>query len=70
MEERDIVIIGGGPAGYVAAIRAAQLGGKVTLIEMDALGGICLNRGCVPSKSLLHSVELFQSMKNAEQYGI
>jgi len=70
VEERDIVIVGGGPAGYVAAIRAAQLGGKVTLIEMDALGGICLNRGCVPSKSLLHSVELFQSMKNAEQYGI
>ncbi|MFQ5997405.1 MAG: dihydrolipoyl dehydrogenase [Dehalococcoidales bacterium] len=68
--EKDLVIIGGGPAGYVAAIRAAQLGGKVTLIEMDALGGTCLNRGCVPSKSLLHSVELFQSMKNAEQYGI
>lgn len=70
MEERDIVIIGGGPAGYVAAIRAAQLGGKVTLIENDALGGTCLNRGCVPSKALLHSVELFQSMKNAEQFGI
>ena len=70
MEEKDIVIIGGGPAGYVAAIRAAQLGGKVSLIEMDALGGTCLNRGCVPSKSLLHSVELFQSMRNAEQYGI
>ena len=70
MEEKDIVIIGGGPAGYVAAIRAAQLGGKVSLIEKDALGGTCLNRGCVPSKSLLHSVELFQSMKSAEQYGI
>ena len=70
MEEKDIVIIGGGPAGYVAAIRAAQLGGKVILIEKDALGGTCLNRGCVPSKSLLHSVELFQSMRNAEQYGI
>lgn len=70
MEERDLVIIGGGPAGYVAAIRAAQLGDKVTLIESDALGGTCLNRGCVPSKALLHSVELYQSMKNAEQYGI
>jgi len=70
VEERDIVIIGGGPAGYVAAIRASQLGGKVTLIENDALGGTCLNRGCVPSKSLLHSVELYQSMKNAAQYGI
>ncbi len=70
MEEKDIVIIGGGPAGYVAAIRAAQLGGKVTLIEKDTLGGTCLNRGCIPSKSLLHSVELFHSIKNAEQYGI
>ena len=54
MEERDIVIIGGGPAGYVAAIRAAQLGGKVTLIEKDTLGGTCLNRGCIPSTALLH----------------
>ena len=70
MEERDVVIIGGGPAGYVAAIRASQLGGKATLIESNALGGTCLNRGCVPSKSLLHSVELYQSIKNAEQHGI
>jgi dihydrolipoamide dehydrogenase len=70
VEERDLLIIGGGPAGYVAAIRAAHLGGKVTLIEHDALGGTCLNRGCIPSKSLLHSVELYQSIKNAEQYGI
>ena len=70
MEERHLVVIGGGPAGYVAAIRAGQLGGKVSLIENDDLGGTCLNRGCVPSKALLHSVELYQSMKNAEQYGI
>jgi len=70
VEERDIVVIGGGPAGYVAAIRAAQLGGKVTVIENDKLGGTCLNRGCIPSKSLLHSVELYQTMKNAEQFGI
>ena len=70
MEERAIVIIGGGPAGYVAAIRASQLGGKATLIENDALGGTCLNRGCIPSKSLLHSVELLQSIKNAGQHGI
>jgi len=70
MEERDIVIIGGGPAGYVAAIRASHLGGKVTLIENDALGGTCLTRGCIPSKSLLHSVELLQSIKNAGQHGI
>ena len=70
MEERNLVIIGGGPAGYVAAIRAAQLGGKVTLIEYDRLGGTCLNRGCVPSKALLHTVELYQAIKSAEQYGI
>ncbi len=69
-EERDIVIIGGGPAGYVAAIRASQLGGKVTLIENGALGGTCLNRGCIPSKSLLHSVELLHAIKNAGQHGI
>jgi len=70
VEERDLVIIGGGPAGYVAAIRASQLGGKVTLVEHDKLGGTCLNRGCVPSKSLLRSLELCQSIKNAGQYGI
>lgn len=70
MEEREIVIIGGGPAGYVAAIRAAQLGGKVTLVEQDALGGTCLNRGCIPSKTLLHCVELYRVIKNAERYGI
>lgn len=70
MEDRELVIIGGGPAGYVAAIRAAQLGGRATVIEMDALGGTCLNRGCVPSKALLHSVELYETMKKSEQFGI
>ncbi len=70
METRELIIIGGGPAGYVAAIRAARLGGKVTLIEEDRLGGTCLNHGCIPSKSLLHSVELYESIKNAGQYGI
>jgi dihydrolipoamide dehydrogenase len=70
VEEREIVVIGGGPGGYVAAIRAAQLGGKVTLIEKDTLGGTCLNRGCIPSKALLHSVEVLQSVKEAGQYGI
>ena len=70
MEERDLVIIGGGPAGYVAAIKAAQLGGSTTIIEMDALGGTCLNRGCVPSKTLLHSAELYDTMKKSEHFGI
>ena len=70
MEERGLVIIGGGPAGYVAAIRAAQLGGRATIIEMDALGGTCLNRGCVPSKTLLHSAELYETMQKSDQFGI
>jgi len=70
VEERELVIIGGGPAGYVAALRAAQLGGKITVIERDALGGTCLNRGCVPSKSLLHSAELYDTMKESEKFGI
>jgi len=70
MGERDVVVIGGGPAGYVAAIRASQLGGKVTLVEEKKLGGICLNSGCIPTKFLLHSVDIYQSIKTAEQYGI
>jgi dihydrolipoamide dehydrogenase len=70
VEDKELVIIGGGPAGYVAAIRAAQLGGRATLIEMDALGGTCLNRGCVPSKTLLYSAELYETMKKSEQFGI
>lgn len=70
MEERDIIIIGGGPAGYVAALRATQLGGKVTLVEDRELGGICLNRGCIPTKFLLHSTDVYQSMKFTQQYGI
>jgi dihydrolipoamide dehydrogenase len=55
MEKRDIVIVGGGPAGYVAAIKAAQLGSKVILVEGKSLGGTCLNAGCIPTKFLLHS---------------
>jgi len=70
MEKRDVVVIGGGPAGYVAAIRAAQLGGEVTLVEEDELGGTCLNRGCIPTKFMLRSVETYQSIKAAERYGI
>lgn len=70
MKERDIVVIGGGPAGYVSAIRAAQLGAKVTLVEEKKLGGVCLNCGCIPTKFLLHSVDLYQSMRTADQYGI
>jgi dihydrolipoamide dehydrogenase len=70
VEKRDVVVVGGGPAGYVAAIRAAQLGGKVTLVEAEKLGGTCLNRGCIPTKFMLHSVETYQLVKAAGRYGI
>ena len=66
----DIAVIGGGPAGYVAAIRAAQLNMKTLLVEREALGGICLNWGCIPTKSLLHSAEVLETIKRAEKLGI
>ncbi len=66
----DIVIIGGGPGGYVAAIRGAQLGGKIALIEKDEIGGTCLNRGCIPTKAMLASAELFNKVKEAGEFGI
>lgn len=70
MDNYDLVVIGGGPGGYVAAIRAAQLQKKVALIEKEHLGGICLNWGCIPTKALLKSAELWQTIKHAENYGI
>lgn len=70
MEKRDLIVIGGGPAGYTAAIKASQLGGKVTVVEEKNLGGICINRGCIPTKFLLHTVDIYQSIKDAGQYGI
>jgi dihydrolipoamide dehydrogenase len=66
----DIVVLGGGTGGYIAAIRAAQLGKKVAVVEKDKLGGTCLHRGCIPSKALLRSAEVFATMKNSEDYGI
>lgn len=66
----DIIIIGAGPAGYVAAIRAGQIGMKTALVEKDNLGGMCLNWGCIPVKSLLESAKLFQKVKIANQFGI
>jgi dihydrolipoamide dehydrogenase len=66
----DIIIIGSGPGGYVAAIRAAQLGKKVAVIERESLGGICLNWGCIPTKSLLKSAQVYDYFKHAENYGI
>ena len=66
----DVAIIGGGPGGYVAAIRAAQLGLKTAVIERAHLGGICLNWGCIPTKALLRSAEIYHNMQNAEEYGL
>jgi len=66
----DLVIVGGGPGGYVAAIRAAQLKMKVALVEREHLGGICLNWGCIPTKALLRSAEIFENIKHAEAYGL
>jgi dihydrolipoamide dehydrogenase len=65
----DLTVVGGGPGGYVAAIRATQLGMKVGIVERDRLGGICLNWGCIPSKALLKSAELYNNFKKAEEFG-
>jgi dihydrolipoamide dehydrogenase len=69
-ESFDLVVIGGGPGGYVAAIRAAQLGLKAAVVEREHLGGICLNWGCIPTKALLRSAEVFRLMKDASAYGL
>ena len=66
----DLVVLGGGPGGYVAAIRAAQLKMKVALIEREHLGGICLNWGCIPTKTMLRSAEIYEVIKHAEDYGL
>src|SRR6478752_4520722 len=66
----DILIIGSGPGGYVTAIRAAQLGFKVGIIERDYLGGICLNWGCIPTKALLRSSEIFHYLQHSKDYGL
>ncbi len=66
----DLVVLGSGPGGYVAAIRAAQLGLKVAIIERENLGGICLNWGCIPTKALLRSAEIFHYMQHAKEYGL
>ena len=66
----DLIIIGGGPGGYVAAIRAAQLGLKTAVVEREHLGGICLNWGCIPTKALLRSAEIFHFANHAKDYGL
>jgi dihydrolipoamide dehydrogenase len=66
----DVIIIGGGPGGYVAAIKAGQLGLKVALVEKDNVGGVCLNWGCIPTKAMLKTAKVYKQFKHAEQYGL
>lgn len=68
--QTDVAVIGGGPGGYAAAIRAAQLGRKAVVVEREQLGGVCLNWGCIPSKALLHAAEVLDTVRDAGSYGI
>src|SRR5690606_38776021 len=70
MHEFDVAVIGAGPGGYVAAVRAAQRGAKVAVIERDAVGGVCLNVGCIPTKTLLYSAGLYHKLQHAADYGL
>lgn len=69
-KQYDLIVIGSGPGGYVAAIKAAQLGMHVAVVEQESLGGVCLNWGCIPTKALLKSAQVFDYLKNAQDYGI
>ena len=66
----DIIIVGGGPGGYVTAIRAAQLGLATALVEREHLGGICLNWGCIPTKALLRTAEIYRNIRHADDFGL
>ena len=66
----DVLIIGGGPGGYIAAERAGQAGLKVVLFEKNSLGGVCLNEGCIPSKALLNSSKLYSHAKDSSAFGV
>ena len=66
----DLIVVGGGPGGYVAAIRAAQLGMRAAVVEREHLGGICLNWGCIPTKALLRTSELYHLMNHAGEFGL
>src|SRR5690625_1976789 len=69
-KEFDVCVIGSGPGGYVAAIRASQLGFKTAIVEKRHLGGVCLNIGCIPTKALLRTAEVYESITNASDYGL
>ena len=66
----DVVIIGAGPGGYTAAFKAAQFGLSVALIEAKKIGGTCVNRGCIPTKALLHASDMFHMMQNCDAFGV
>ena len=66
----DVIVLGSGPGGYVTAIRASQLGLKTAIIEKESLGGVCLNWGCIPTKALLKSAQVFEYINHAEDFGI
>ena len=70
MKSYDIIVIGSGPGGYVTAIRASQLGFKTAIVEKESLGGVCLNWGCIPTKALIKSAQVFDYLKNANDYGL
>ena len=69
MERFDVAVVGAGPGGYVAAIRAAQLGFKTVVVERAELGGVCLNWGCIPTKALLKSAQVYNYLSHLEDYG-
>ena len=68
--EYDVIVIGSGPGGYVAAIRSSQLGLKTAIVEKESLGGVCLNWGCIPTKALIKSAQVFEYINHSEDYGI
>ena len=68
-EAYDLVVVGGGPGGYTAAVRARQLGMRVALVERETLGGVCLNWGCIPTKALLKQAELWSQLSRGEEFG-
>ena len=70
MSNYDVIVLGSGPGGYVTAIRASQLGLKTAVVEKENLGGVCLNWGCIPTKALLKSAQVFEYLNHAEDYGL
>src|SRR5215475_5747766 len=69
-DQFDVIVIGSGPGGYTTAIRATQLGFKTAIVERDKLGGICLNWGCIPTKALLRTAEVYRNMQHAKDFGL